>query len=172
MTNLHPFIQSSLEWPFSELLSANVSLWNQHKYIAFEIFTCRILIISYKMLIITGISNEKTNALTIYGILCWNVTIFYRQELGSLFQVHEKLKACRKSKLNFSSSCFIADNNHVKTLWLHVVVFSEHDILHFLDNVHLFKYYPVKVPQNCFNYFNWSSQTCIQVSKFSFALNK
>ena len=35
------------------------------------------------MLIITGISNEKTNLLTIYGILCRNVTIFYRQELSA-----------------------------------------------------------------------------------------
>ena len=35
-----------------------------------SIFSCKILIISYKMLIITGISNEKTNELTIYGILC------------------------------------------------------------------------------------------------------
>ena len=53
------------------------------------------------MLIITGISNEKTNELTIYGILCRKVTILYRQELASLFQVQEKLKACRSSKLNF-----------------------------------------------------------------------
>ena len=100
------------------------------------------------MLIITEISNEKTNALTIYGILCSNVTIFCRQELVSLFQVQEKLKACRNSKLNFSSSCFIAHDSHVKTVWLHVVVFREHDILHILGNVYLFKYYPVKVPQN------------------------
>ena len=61
MTNLYPLIQGSLEWPFSELFTANVSLWNQYKYIAFNIFSCKILIISYKMLIITGISNEKTN---------------------------------------------------------------------------------------------------------------
>ena len=81
--------------------------------------------ISCKMLIITGISNEKTNE-----SLCRNVTIFYRQELASLFQVQEKLKACRSSKLNFSSSCFIADDSHVKFLWLHVVGFSKHDILH------------------------------------------
>ena len=40
-----------------------------------------------------------------------------------------KLKAYRSSKLNFSSSCFIADDSHVKIVWLHVVVFSEHDIL-------------------------------------------
>ena len=83
------------------------------------------------MLIITGIPNENTNALTICGIFFRNVTIFYRQELASLFQVLEKLKGCRSSKLNFSSSCFIADDNRVKIVWLHVAVFSEHDILHF-----------------------------------------
>ena len=83
------------------------------------------------MLIITGISNEKTNELTIYEILCQDVTIFYRQELASLFQVQEKLKACRSSKLNFSGSCFIADYSHMKIAYLHIVVFREHDILHF-----------------------------------------
>ena len=100
------------------------------------------------MLIITGIFNEKTNELTIYEILRQNVTVIYQQDLISLFQVQEKVKACRSSKLNFSSSCFIADDSHVKTVLLHVVVFREHDIFHFRDNVHLFKYYPVKVPQN------------------------
>ena len=150
MTNLYLFVQGLLEWPFSELFSVNVSLWNQYKYVAFNIFSCRIVFISYKMLIITGISNEKTNELTIYGILCWNVTIFYRQELVSLFQVQEKLKACRSSKLNVSSSCFISDDRHIKIVWIHIPVFSKHDILHFWDNVHLFKYYPVlKVTQNC-----------------------
>ena len=59
------------------------------------------LIILCKLLIITGISNEKASYLAIYGILCRNVTIFYRQELYSFFQVQEKLKACRSSKLNF-----------------------------------------------------------------------
>ena len=172
MTNLYPFIQGSLKWPFSELFSASVSLWNQYKYIAFNIFSCGILIISYKILIITGISNEKTNELTIYGILCWNVTIFYRQELVSLFQVQEKLKACRSSKLNFSSSCFIADDSHIKIVWLHIVVFSEHEFVYFWDNFHLLKHYSVKVPQNCFNSFIYSNQTCTQVSKFSFALDK
>ena len=146
MTNLYPFIKGWLEWPFNELFSANVSLWNQYKFIAFSIFPCRILIISYKTLIITGISIEITNELTIYGILCWNVAVFYRQELVSLFQVQEKLKACRSSKLNFSSSCFIADDSHIKIVWLRTVVFSEHDILHFWDNVHLFKYCPVQAP--------------------------
>ena len=138
-------IQSPLEWLFSELFSATVSLWNQYKYIAFNNFSCRILIISYKILIITETSNEKPNTLTIYGVLCRKVTTFYRQELPSLFQVQEKLKVCRSSKLNFSSNCFVAHDSHVKIVWLHVVVFSKHDILHFWDNVHLFKYYSVSI---------------------------
>ena len=44
-------------------------------YIAFNIFSCRTLIISDKMLIITGISNETTNELGKYAILCRNVNI-------------------------------------------------------------------------------------------------
>ena len=70
MTNLYPFIQGSLEWPFRELYSFDVSLWNQYNYVVCNIFACRILIISYKILIIPGISNEKTKELTIYVILC------------------------------------------------------------------------------------------------------
>ena len=90
-----------------------------------------IVIISYKMLIVKGIPNEKPNELTIYEILCRNVTIFYRQELASLFQVQEKLRECRSLELNFSGSCFIIDVSLVKIVWLHVAVFSEHDIFHF-----------------------------------------
>ena len=56
------------------------------------------------MLIITGIFDEKTNELTIYAILCRNATMFYRQKLASLFQVQEKVEACRNSKQKFSSS--------------------------------------------------------------------
>ena len=55
-------------------------------------------------------------------------------------------------------------NCHVKIIWLHAVIFRECDILHFWDNGHLFKYYPMKVLQNCFYYFNRSDQACIQVS--------
>ena len=66
-------------------------------------------------------------------------------------QVQEKLKACRSSELNFSSSCFIADDSHIKIAWLHIVVFSEHEISHLGDNFNLFKHYSVKVPQNYFN---------------------
>ena len=73
----------------------------------------------------------KKHELTIYGVLCLNVTIFYRQGLPSLFQVQKKLKVCRSSKLNFSSNCFLADYSHIKLVWLHLAAFSEHDILHF-----------------------------------------
>ena len=55
----------------------------------------------------------------------------YQQELVSLFKVQKKLKACRSSKLNFSSSCFIADDSRIKFVWLRIVIFSKHDILHF-----------------------------------------
>ena len=54
--------------------------------------TSKILIILHKMKTITGISNETRNELTKYAILYQNVSIFYRQELASLFQVQEKLK--------------------------------------------------------------------------------
>ena len=61
VTNLHPFIQDSLELPFSELFSANVTLWNQYKYIAYNILSCRILVILHKMLVTTVLSNKKTS---------------------------------------------------------------------------------------------------------------
>ena len=39
---------------------------------------------------------KKADELTVYdGILYQNVTMFYRQELASLFQVQEKSKVCR-----------------------------------------------------------------------------
>ena len=82
--NLYPFIiQGSLEWPFSELFLFDISLWNQYKYIIFNNLSCTISNI-------TGISNVKTNELTIYAILWWNVTIFWRQGVAFSF-------TCRKS---------------------------------------------------------------------------
>ena len=173
MTNLYPFIQGWLWWPFSDLFSANVSLWNQYKYIAFNIFSGRILIILYKILIITGISNEKTNLLInhIRNIMLKRHNIL-PTKTKFFIQVQQKLKVCRSLKLNFASSYFIADDSHIKIVWLHIVVSSKYDILHFWDNVHLFKHYPVKVPQNCFNSFIYSNQTCIQISKFSVVLDK
>ena len=56
---------------------------NTKIFVACNIFLCRILIILYKMLIITAISNETRNELTINKILCQNATIFYRQEIIS-----------------------------------------------------------------------------------------
>ena len=71
---------------------------------------------------------KKTNALSMHGIMSKCHNIFST----SLFQTQEKLEVCRSSKLNFSSSCFIADDSCVKMyVWLHVEVFREHDILHF-----------------------------------------
>ena len=92
MTNLYSFIQSLLEWPFSELFFSGGWLWNQYIFIAFNIFSSRIFIISCKTLKITVLSTEATNQLTICAILYWNVTIFYRQELPSLIHVQEKME--------------------------------------------------------------------------------
>ena len=47
MTNLYSFIGGSLEWPFSELFLSDV--WNQYKFMAFNIFSCNILIIYCKL---------------------------------------------------------------------------------------------------------------------------
>ena len=52
------------------------------------------------------------------------------------------------------------DDSHVKIVWLDVAVFTEHDLLHFWDNVHSL-YYPVKVRQIYINSFNYSNQTGI-----------
>ena len=75
-------------------------------------------------------------------------------------------------KLTFKCLLFIADDHPVKTAWLHVVLLTEHFILHFWHNVHLLKYYPMKVPQSCFDSFNCSNQTSMQVSAVLFALDK
>ena len=85
MMKLYPFIQGSLEWPCSELFSANVSLSNHCNYLAFNAFSCGILNISYKTLLIRGIFNEKTNKSNKYRVLCRNVITFYRRELRSSF---------------------------------------------------------------------------------------
>ena len=113
------------------------------------------------MLITTVISNETTNKFTKYAKLFQNVTIFYRQQLASLFQVQEKLETCRELKWNFSNSCFIADDGHVKVVWLYALVFTEHDIS-WCFNVHLLRI----SSKNCFNSLNCSNQIVMQVSKF------
>ena len=54
MTNHYSFIRSSLEWLFSELFLSDASLWNQYKFIVFNIFSCNIFYMIYcKILIIT-----------------------------------------------------------------------------------------------------------------------
>ena len=80
---------------FSELFFSYALLRSQFEFIS----SCRILIASCKILIMPVISNKKSNELTIvYAKLCRNVAIFYRQELVSLFQVQEKLRAGESSK--------------------------------------------------------------------------
>ena len=70
----------------------------KYKHILFDIFLWRTLINSYKMSII----NHK---LTIYAILCQNVTMFYQREKTSLSKVQENVKIYKNSKWNFSSCC-------------------------------------------------------------------
>ena len=70
MTSLYPFIGGSLELLFSELRFSDAALRNQYQFAAFNISSCRILIISCKILIITVISKENPNELTIYVKLC------------------------------------------------------------------------------------------------------
>ena len=72
------FIWGLLEWPFIELFLPDASLWNQYKSIVFNIFSCIILIIYCKILIITVKSNVATNELTVYAKLHWNVIKFYQ----------------------------------------------------------------------------------------------
>ena len=47
---LYSFIRGSLEWPFSELILSDASLWNQYKFIA---------VIYFNILIIAVIPNEQ-----------------------------------------------------------------------------------------------------------------
>ena len=129
---------------------------NQYRYIAFNNFSCRI-------------SNKTTNELTISAVLCQNVTLFYRQ--GRSFFISSVEKIERVQKLNFSSSFFTSDCCHLKIVWLHVLAFTEHDVLHFWENVHLLKYYLVKEPQNCFNYFNCSNHTSMKISELLFPVD-
>ena len=72
----------------------------------------------------------------------------------------------------FKSSYFIAGDSHTKIIPLHTAIFNENAILYFLDNVHLLKHYPIKLPQIYFDSFNCPNQAGIQISKFLFALGK
>ena len=41
-----------------------------------------------------------------------------------------KIEIVQEFKIKLSSY-FIADDSHIKIVWLHIVVFCKHDILHF-----------------------------------------
>ena len=116
LTNFYSFIQVSLEWSSIELLFSNTLLWIQQKFITFKVFLCRILIIGWNN---KWIHHTSDNMLS--------VTLIYRQEVASLFQVQGKFKACKNSKWTFSNSCFIARDSHIKIIWLHTAVFTKHD---------------------------------------------
>ena len=60
----------------------------------------------------------------------------------------------------------------LKIIPLHTAIFNENASLYFLDNVHLLKHYPIKLPQNRFDSCNCPNQAGIQISKILFALDK
>ena len=65
-----PFIYSRfVEMTVSELFFSDASLWNQYKFIAFNLLPCRSLIIFCKKYF-TVISKETKTELTMYAILC------------------------------------------------------------------------------------------------------
>ena len=94
-TNLYPFIRSLLEQSFSGLFFSDASLWNQYKFIAFNILSCRTLIISYKILIIVVISSETKNELNICKIMSKSHNIltkrasFFISSAGKIESVRE-----------------------------------------------------------------------------------
>ena len=68
------FIYSRFKVPWSDHLVSYFSLMYRYgineNILHLTFFSCKILIISDKMLIITGISNETRNELTLYATLC------------------------------------------------------------------------------------------------------
>ena len=74
--------------------------------------------------------REQINFIHIFNIMPKRHNILPTRT-SSFTSSARKIKVCRNSKSNFSSRCFIADDSHVKTLLLHVVVFTEQDILNF-----------------------------------------
>ena len=105
-----------------------------------------------------------SHELTISAILCRNVTVFPIRA-GFFISSAAKIENVLVFKVKLFEQLFI-DDSHVKIEWLHVVIFTEHDLLHLL------KHYPVKVTENCFNSFNCPNQTGMLVSKFPFVLDK
>ena len=153
------------------VLIPNVSLGNKNKFITFNIFSCRNLIILYKVLIITRILIEKANELTINDILCQNVTIFYGKN-SFLMLIIGKNESVQEFKAKIFEKLFYCRLQSCKSCMAACSGFQQTWYFTFWDNFYLFKNYPVKLPQNCLNSFNYSNQSCIQVSKFLFVLDK
>ena len=93
--------------------------------------------ISCKILTNTTISNETKNIQN--AKLYRYVTIFYRQEVASLFKVQEKLRACGIQNKIFCDS-------HIKIIWSLAIVFSEHADMIKYDKTNMIKHYSTKVP--------------------------
>ena len=74
----------------------------------------------------------------------------------------------------FNKVCRVAASFRATAMWKSYphIVFNENAIYYFWDNVHLLKHYSIKLPQNWFDSSNCTNQTGIQISKFSFALDK
>ena len=147
-------------------------LWNRCKFIVFNISLCGILIISFKLLIITVISNETISESTIQAILSRSVTLFHWQWLTSLFKLQGKLKADGNSKKRFS--WFSAGDGHrtwcsAFWTWCSFTLHGVQILWKHTDSI----FYWIKVPQTCFwtNQFNWINQSGMLFFKFSFALN-
>ena len=72
--------------------------WSQCKFIAFNIFSSRILITSGKILIITVISNNKPNELTIYVNYFQTSQYFTNKSQLLYFKWRKNLRACGNCK--------------------------------------------------------------------------
>ena len=96
-------------------------------------------------------------------------TSFYQKETVSLDQLQEKLGASGNSKRRFSSRYFIVGDNHRNIISLHKVIFSKNAILYFSYNFYLLKYFPIKVPENCFDSLNCTNKISMQISETFFA---
>lgn len=101
MTNLHPFIRGSLERSFSELFFSDASLWSQYKFIASNIFSCRIFIITCKILTITVISNKNKWINYIFKIILKRHSTL-QTRASFVMSSAEKIDSVRKLKIKFS----------------------------------------------------------------------
>ena len=66
-----------------------------------------------------------------------------------------------ENQMSFLRSGFIAGDSHIKLISSQAVVLNENAMYCFSNNVHLLKYFPIKLPQNCFDSFNYTNQIVI-----------